>query len=75
MIGDKDPEDAWDDVDPLETKLRVLLRVAVALRDSERDDRFDARRVDAIRLLGKLDDTVIDHVQQLRQIRDILEAL
>ena len=42
VIGDNDPEDAYDATDPLPVRLEVLARVAGALDDDP--DRRDVRR-------------------------------
>jgi hypothetical protein len=46
-FGDADPEDAWDDNDPLDVKLAVIGRVI----DDLRTLRFSQRRANALRLL------------------------
>jgi hypothetical protein len=78
-IGDKDPEDVWDDGDPAAERLRVLGTIVDALEDN-RDERFDGRRLNALRLMGKLDaelmrldDDSLD--DRLEEIRARLEAL
>jgi hypothetical protein len=68
VFGDIDPEDAWDDGDLEDEKVIILLRVLEDL-SAERDDRFEARRTDAIRLTFKL-----VHPDAIR-IRGELEAL
>jgi hypothetical protein len=54
MIGDKDPEDAYDAGDPPGVRLAVLERVVADLRARD-DGRREARRVDALRLLANLE--------------------
>lgn len=51
MIGDKDPEDAYDATDPIPVRLLVLIRVLLALEDESDVLRRDRRRVDVARLL------------------------
>lgn len=72
-FGDDDAEDAWDDDDPVEAKMAILERVVAQLR-TVWDDRGEARRVDALRLLSKLEqEHGVD--MRLRAIRDDLEEL
>ena len=73
VIGDVDPEDAWDDGDPLDDKLFVLDRVVASLR-AHRDERFAFRRGDALRLVAKLERDEVDH-PRLAELRDALENL
>lgn len=56
MIGDVDPEDAYDASDPIPVRLAVLGRVVAAIL-AERGThpaRADRRRVDALRVLRAL---------------------
>jgi hypothetical protein len=53
-FGDTDPEDAWDDGDPFEDKVAILERLVGVLRVRRTDERHDARRADALRLVDKL---------------------
>jgi hypothetical protein len=54
-IGDKDPEDVWDDGDPVEARLAILERVVGELAArADPVDRHEARRLDALRLVDKL---------------------
>jgi len=68
-IGDKDPEDAWDDGDPYDDRLRILERVVVELR-ARRDSRHHPRRLDALRLVDKLSRTRTD--PRLDAVREAL---
>ena len=70
-FADYDPEDAFDDADPVPVRLAVLERVVAALRASS--DRREARRVDALRLVVKLEATAPG--ARLAAIRADLEAL
>jgi hypothetical protein len=54
VIGDKDPEDAYDAGDPPKVRLEVLGRVLEDLRAAEFSDRREIRRLDALRLLRNL---------------------
>lgn len=74
--GDADPEDAYDAGDPIPVRLDVLERIVASLR-ANRDDRFDARRRDAVRLIVRLgeEDLPRRHRRRLRHIRDELEEL
>jgi hypothetical protein len=77
-FGDYDPEDAWDDGDAIDLKLAILERVVRSLRD-HRDDRLEARRSDALRLVRKLEDQHVAAARsegdRLAGIRGQLEAL
>ena len=71
--ADKDPEDAWDDGDDDEFKILILERTVTQL-DHDVDDRHEPRRVDALRLLGKLVPKPGTH-DRLVALQDALEAL
>lgn len=74
MIGDKDPEDAYDVVDPPNVRLEILERVVADLR--ARDDGRNAfRRTDALRLVDRLRDERGVDQRRLRQVRRDLQAL
>ena len=76
MIGDKDPEDAYDAGDPVEVRLDVLERIVEDLRDGIPDPtRFDARRVDALRLVVNLEAHAGADHPRLRALRAELEWL
>jgi hypothetical protein len=53
MIGDADPEDAWDDTDSVDVRLRLLERIVASIEDHA-DTRQRARAVDGLRLVAKL---------------------
>jgi hypothetical protein len=76
QFRDYDPEDAWDDGDPLDAKLDVLERIISDLRDSD-DGRLEARRTDALRLVRKLEDSRPQRAEsrRLKAIREELESL
>ena len=57
--GDKDPEDAWDDGDPLPVRLRLLARIIEHI-DANVDTRQFRRRLGAARLMRKLADEVVN---------------
>ena len=60
LIGDLDPEDAYDAGDPPDLRIAVLRRVAEDLRDNPADDgRRNFRRLDALRLVEVLDQLVL----------------
>jgi hypothetical protein len=69
IIGDHDPEDSWDDGDPVEDRLAILERVAAA-------EPRQARRVDALRLVAKLERVALTRGQSLRvaAVRAALEG-
>jgi hypothetical protein len=73
VLGDIDPEDAWDDGDPIDDKIVILDRVLAQLRQRS-DDRHEARRANALRLLGKLQQVRSDD-PRLAELRERLEAL
>jgi hypothetical protein len=82
---DKDPEDAWDDGDDTDFKLLVLERVVESIRTEKRNggqERAEARRAEALRLLRKLEQKIVDEERdrshdgaRLRDIREALEKL
>lgn len=73
-FGDADPEDEWDDGDPFRVRLEILERVLAALRD-RRDERFEGRLGEALRLLAKLVDEHSVDQTRLERLRDALEGL
>jgi hypothetical protein len=74
VIGDVDPEDEWDDIDPFRVRLEILERVLDDLSE-RRDERFRARLEDALRLIGKLVREHQEDTVRLERIRESLEAL
>lgn len=74
VIGDVDPEDEWDDVDPFGVRLDVLERVLTVLQEA-RDERFQARLEDALRLIGKMVREHQNDTVRLERIQTALEAL
>lgn len=54
VFGDADPEDAWDDVDPLHVRLALAVRILAAIVDDADPVRAVRRRVELGRLLRKL---------------------
>jgi hypothetical protein len=74
VIGDIDPEDAYDVDDPPDVRLSVLERVLLDLRRRD-DDRREGRRRDALRVARNLEHTPgVDRVR-LADLLDALEAL
>lgn len=73
MIGDADPEDAYDAGDPPHVRLAVLRRVVAELRHRD-DGRRDLRRTDALRLVANLERDGFGG-PDLAAIRADLEAL
>ena len=73
-IGDVDPEDEWDDVDPFRVRLDILGRILAALQE-QRDERFRARLEDALRLIGKMVREHQDDTVRLERIQRALEAM
>lgn len=72
MIGDKDPEDVWDDDDDEGTKVALLVRIVDAIEDDDAGGRQRARAIDALRLARKL---IIDGRPDVEPLRFRLEAL
>lgn len=54
MFGDTDPEDAWDDGDPYDVKVALLVRIAVSIARDPDPGRRWRRAVDAHRLVARL---------------------
>jgi hypothetical protein len=73
---DFDPEDAYDATDPIDDRLDVLERIVESLR-ANRDERFDGRLEDVLRVVRDVDDEDIGRRQKrrLRHIRDDLEGM
>lgn len=60
MIGDADPEDAYDAGDPIPTRLALLARIVLVLEQDPVADRRVRRRRDAVRLLRAIADELGD---------------
>lgn len=74
MIGDHDPEDAYDAGDPLGERLRVIGRIVDDLRHST-DQRRELRRADALRLLDNIElQPGVDRLQ-VADLRRALKAI
>ena len=73
MIGDIDPEDAYDADDPPHVRLKVLEEVVASLVDD--DVRRETRRVDALRVVVNLAVTLHSLQDRLDAIRQALEEL
>ena len=73
MIGDHDPEDAYDAGDPPDVRLGVIGRVVDSLRASS--DRRDVRRFDALRLLDNLEHEPGVDLLRVHELRDDLQEL
>ena len=71
---DKDPEDAYDAGDPLDVRIAVLQRIVDSLRD-ERDERTDARRDDALRVVLVLLNELRYQRRHVDRLRNDLEEL
>ena len=71
---DDDPVVAWDDTDFFETKINILADTLEDLR-ARRDERFEVRRAEAVRLAQRLDEIKNALVERLRALREDLEAL
>lgn len=54
VILDKDPEDAWDDGDPVDVRLALLVRIVAAIAVDGDISRAERRRLDALRLIRKV---------------------
>lgn len=75
MIGDKDPEDAYDAGDPPAVRLAVIERVLEDLRTAEPGDRRELRHLDALRLLRNLAADIDELRARLDTLRDAFEDL
>jgi hypothetical protein len=73
-IGDVDPEDEWGDTDPFRVRLEILERILESLQE-RRDERFQARLVDALRLIGAMVREHQEDTVRLERIQKALEAL
>jgi len=73
-FGDADPEDQWDDVDPFSVRLEILERILDQLSE-RRDERFQVRLEEALRLIGKLVREHHEDMVRLERIQRALEAL
>jgi len=74
QIGDVDPEDEFDDDDPFRIRLEVLERILEALQE-QRDERFQARLEEALRIIGRMVREHQDDTVRLERIQRALEAL
>jgi hypothetical protein len=74
VIGDKDPEDAYDAGDPVDVRIAVLQRIVDSLI-AHRDERTNARRADALRVVLVLLDELRYHRRRIDRIRNDLEEL
>lgn len=72
IYGDRDPEDGYDAGDPPARRLDVLAAVAEVLTGPD-DGRREARRVDALRVLGVLERVAGVDRARARAIRRRLE--
>ena len=72
---DFDPEDAYDIGDDPDTKVVVLERVVADLRARRLEDRFEARRTDALRVLFNATRQRDADIGRLVTLRAELEAL
>ena len=71
MIGDKDLFDVWDDADPVEVRLALLVRIVAELRTWS----TPRRRAEALRLVHKLLVAIDDVGTQADRLRSALENL
>jgi hypothetical protein len=71
VIGDKDLFDVWDDGDPVEVRLALLVRIVAELRTW----RTPTRRLEALRLAGKLIAAIDDLGDGVDELRAELESL
>jgi hypothetical protein len=74
-FGDADPEDAWDDGDPVDAKVKLLERVVRSLRAEADAERARRRRADALRLLGKLEIKFDDVDHRIESLHDELSRI
>ena len=73
MIGDRDPEDAYDAGDTPAVRVAVLERVATALEDDPDEPRRRPRARDALRVLVALEATPGVDRLRVATLRDRLE--
>lgn len=60
MIGDVDPEDAYDAGDPHPVRLAVIARAAASIDADPDRDRAGRRRVELARLLRRIADELAE---------------
>lgn len=60
MIGDFDPEDVWDDSDPIRERLALLARIYESIESEPSAMRSFSRKGEFVRLLRKLADELSD---------------
>lgn len=75
MIGDIDPEDAYDSGDPIDVRLGVLERTVLDLSRRRNEPRFEARRTDARRVLLALAAELDDFRLHAADVLDTLDGL
>ena len=74
-FNDKDPEDVWDDGDPLPFRIALLADIIDHIAMNRGETRFAGRRSTALRLLIKLEGEISSHGNELRRLRDLIETL
>lgn len=60
-FGDSDPEDVWDDGDPVPARVFLLARIVTAIEADPDLDRQVRRRIEVVRLLRKVADELANH--------------
>ena len=75
MIGDTDPEDAYDATDPLEVRVAVLALIVAGIREDPDDVRRAARRRDALRVVDDLFAALATLGNMFDALSDELEAI
>lgn len=76
MIGDVDPEDAYDADDRPRDRLKVLEAIVAELYASDPSDpRRETRRVDALRVVTAFEDDLAQWRSRLEAVRTALEDL
>jgi len=75
MIGDADPEDAYDTGDPLADRLTLLVAIVREIRHELDTDRQARRRDDLLRVIDNLFVELAGARQQLEALRAELKAI
>jgi len=75
MIGDVDPEDAYDADDGLEDRILVLERTVADMLGSEPDPRREIRRAQALERVDRLGEVPPEYQSRVDAVRQALEDM
>ena len=75
LFGDSDPEDAWDDGDPVRVRLAILERILDHLREHEEDERRAVRKGIALGLIVGMVHELQEDTKRLKRIRAAFDKL